>query len=355
MRIVSIVGARPQFIKLSVISRAAAERSEFQHTTIHTGQHYEDAMSEVFFRELRIPKAEMNLGVGSGPHGAQTGEIMKRLEPALIETRPDWVLVYGDTNSTLAGATVAAKLHLPVAHIEAGLRSFNRRMPEEVNRIVADHLADILCCPTQTAVDNLRREGLEARAVRTGDVMYDASLFGLALAEQREFAELAAWRTGEFALATLHRAENTDDVARLRALLEALDRVAIEICPVVLPLHPRTRKAMDESLNGWTPRRVRMIPPLSYLEMLQMESRARLVLTDSGGVQKEAYFAARPCITLRDETEWVETLDHGCNALAGCDVERILTAARNSATAGPWSAIYGDGRAGHAILDTLRR
>jgi UDP-GlcNAc3NAcA epimerase len=355
MRLLSIVGARPQFVKLGVISRAAAGRPEFQHTTIHTGQHYEDAMSDVFFRELLIPAPDVNLEVGSGPHGAQTGEIMKRLEPVLADAKPDWVLVYGDTNSTLAGATVAAKLHLRVAHIEAGLRSFNRRMPEEINRIVADHLGDILCCPTQAAVDNLRREGLAERAVWTGDVMYDAALFGLALTKRRDFVELAEWRAGQFALATIHRAENTDDPTRLRVILDALDRVSTEICTVALPLHPRTRKAIADNINGWTPKALRLLPPLSYLEMLLMERRARLVLTDSGGVQKEAYFAARPCITLRDETEWVETLENGCNTLTGCDEDRILAAAHSRATVGPWTAVYGDGRAGHSILDVLQR
>lgn len=354
MRVISIIGARPQFVKAAAICWAVAghrNSGALDHRIIHTGQHYDAAMSDVFFAEMGIPAPNYNLEVGSGSHGAQTGEMMKRLEPVLLEEKPDWLLLYGDTNSTLAGAVVAAKLHLRVAHIEAGLRSFNRRMPEEVNRIVADHLSDLLLCPTSTAIRNLEKEGLADRAIMTGDVMYDAALKLQAEAERRGGPLAERWKKGDFALATIHRAENTDDPKRLTSIMNALECVAAEICPVVLPLHPRTRKTLDSM--GWTPRAVEAIPPVSYLEMLLLEGRARLILTDSGGVQKEAYFAQAPCVTLRDETEWVETLENGCNRLAGADAGQILAAARAASGAGPWTNAYGRGDAGTAILDAL--
>lgn len=350
MQIVSIVGARPQFVKLAVICRSAAE-SGVRHQIIHTGQHYDAAMSDVFFRDLEIPAPDHHLGVGSGLHGEQTGEMLKRLEPILLELRPDWVVLYGDTNSTLAGAVTASKLHLKVAHVEAGLRSFNRRMPEEINRIVADHLSDILLCPTETAVSNLTTEGLHGRAVLTGDVMYDAALWGARKAEAAGIFADSPWQTMPFALATIHRAENTDDPTRLHALLEALEQISAEIATVLLPLHPRTRKVLEQ--QGWKPSSLQVIEPLNYLEMLWMERRARMILTDSGGVQKEAYFMKVPCITLRDETEWVETLPNGCNVLAGADKMKIVTAARNVGQAGPWTAAYGDGDAGRRTIEAL--
>jgi UDP-GlcNAc3NAcA epimerase len=318
---------------------------------VHTGQHYDPEMSGVFFQELGIPTPDHNLAVGSGSHAAQTSGMIRLLEPVLIAERPDWVLLYGDTNSTLAGALVASKLGMRTAHVEAGLRSFNRSMPEELNRVVTDHLSDLLLCPTSAAMNNLRREGLDHRAVVTGDVMYDAMLVGAERAEQQEGPLTRDWLSGTFALATVHRAENTNDHRRLRAILNGLEQVAAEICPVVLPLHPRTRKAAAEI--GWTPHNVRAIRPISYLEMLLLERRARLILTDSGGVQKEAYFARVPCVTLRDETEWVETLEGGCNTLAGANEHRIIEAARATANAGPWTAIYGTGNAGGVIVEKL--
>jgi UDP-GlcNAc3NAcA epimerase len=352
MLVLSIVGARPQFVKAAAICRAVESYSGSEplvHEIVHTGQHYDPEMSDVFFRELSIPAPKYHLNVGSGSHAEQTGEIMKRLERVLQAEKPDWVVLYGDTNSTLAGAVVASKLGLRSAHVEAGLRSFNRRMPEEINRIVADHLSQLLLCPTATAVENLRQEGLGEHAVMTGDVMYDAALAYRQIAE-RQTSELAAtWHEGTFALATVHRAENTDDPSRLFAILSALEEVAENICPVLLPMHPRTRK----SAGDWSPRAVRVIPPVSYLEMVLLESRSRLILTDSGGVQKEAYFLKVPCITLRDETEWVETLTNGCNVLAGADAEKIVDAARGASGGGPWTAVYGDGAAGPAILNAL--
>jgi UDP-GlcNAc3NAcA epimerase len=354
MRICSIVGARPQFVKLAVICRALAKRpdaEDWTHRIVHTGQHYDTAMSAVFFDELMIPRPDHDLGVGSGTHGEQTGEMLKRLEPVLAAEPPDWVLLYGDTNSTLAGSLVGAKMGARIAHIEAGLRSHRRGMAEEINRVVTDHLSDLLCCPTALAMDNLRKEGLDQRALLTGDVMYEAALMYRQIAERRGGALARDWPPQGFALATVHRAENTDDANRLKQVVEALDRIAETVCPVVWPVHPRTRKRIGEM--GWAASAVTTIDPLSYLDMLLLEGRARFILTDSGGVQKEAYFFCVPCITLRDETEWRETLENRCNVLTGCSQQRILEAAAAVSQAGPWSHSYGDGRAADNILDAL--
>jgi len=354
MKILSIVGARPQFVKMAVISRAveSAGDSAIKHLVVHTGQHYDAQMSDIFFEDFGLRAPEYELGVGSGSHGEQTGEMLKRLEPVLAEERPDWVVLYGDTNSTLAGAVVAAKLGQRLAHVEAGLRSFNRRMPEELNRIVADHLSDLLLCPTPVAIENLRKEGLCHRAVLTGDVMFDAALLFRDRAEKHGGPLAEAWRRGAFALATVHRAENTDDPDRLRSIFTGLECIAESVCPVVLPLHPRTRKCLSEI--GWSPRAVHVIPPCSYLDMILLEGRARFILTDSGGVQKEAYFVKVPCITLRGETEWSETLENNCNTLVGADPEKMLHAAEKAGSAGPWIAVYGDGRAGLNIIAALQ-
>ena len=355
MRLLSIVGARPQFIKLAVICQALESRPDFQqwrHAIVHTGQHYDPGLSAVFFEELAIPRPDYDLEVGSGSHGGQTGEMLKRLEPVLDREKPDWVLLYGDTNSTLAGALTAAKASLSIAHIEAGLRSYRRGMPEEINRVVADHLSDLLFCPTELAMENLRKEGLGDKAVWTGDVMLDASLKYRQIAESRGGPLAGMWHPGAFALATVHRAENTDDPDRLGEIVRALDSIAREICPVVWPIHPRTRKRLSES--GIAAGAVACIEPLSYLDMLLLEGRARFMLTDSGGVQKEAYFLQVPCVTLRDETEWVETLANGCNVLTGADAGKIMQAAGAIANAGPWKAVYGDGRSGAAHLRALQ-
>lgn len=356
MRICSIVGARPQFVKLAVVCRAVARRQgaePWRHTIIHTGQHYDAALSDVFFEELMIPRPDHDLDVGSGSHAEQTGEMLKRLEPVLAAEKPDWVLLYGDTNSTLAGALVAAKAGFSIAHVESGLRSYRRAMPEEINRVVADHLSDLLFCPTKLAMENLRKEGLHERAVLTGDVMYDACIDFRQIAEKRGGPLSDSWRPGEFALATVHRAENTDDPERLGAILDALDGIARTLCPVVWPVHPRTRKRLSDM--GRPPGAVTAIQPVSYFEMLLLEGRARFVLTDSGGVQKEAYFLKVPCITLRDETEWQETLENNCNVLTGACEEKIMAAAERVNQAGPWTAVYGDGNAGAAILDSLAK
>jgi UDP-GlcNAc3NAcA epimerase len=354
MRIVSVVGARPQFVKLAAISRAAVESPGIEHRIIHTGQHYDDAMSGVFFRDLGIPEPNYNLEVGSGSHGLQTAEMLRRLEPVLESENPDWVLLYGDTNSSVAGALAGVKLHFKLAHVEAGLRSFNRRMPEEINRIVTDHVSDLLFSPTEAGMVNLRREGLESRSVLSGDVMYDAVLDNLRRFESRTESPAFAWQPGAYALATIHRAENTDHPRRLQSLIEALERIADELCPVVLAIHPRTRKAIDSF--GFKVEKVTIVPPLPYPDMLLFEKRARMILTDSGGVQKEAYFTSVPCITLRDETEWTETLENSCNTVVGAsDPQAIVQAAHRTALAGPWGSHYGNGKAAHLVLQSLHQ
>jgi UDP-GlcNAc3NAcA epimerase len=352
MRIVSVVGARPQFVKLAVICRALAAYSNVDHRIVHTGQHYDDAMSGSFFRDLAIPEPAYNLGVGSRSHAQQTAEMMRLMEPVLESERPEWVLLYGDTNSTVAGALTAAKLHLKIAHIEAGLRSFNRAMPEEVNRIVTDHLSDLLLCPTTASVENAHREGLGDRAVLTGDVMLDALLAAADVANAIQNPIADKWPSGGYALVTIHRAENTDDPARMNVLLSALECIANDVCPVIVATHPRTRKIIDASRR--TLKHVFLIPPVPYSEMLLLERRARMILTDSGGVQKEAYFLRVPCITLREETEWVETLENDCNILVGAtQSDSITTAVSRTSTAGPWIDHYGTGNAGKCIVDCL--
>jgi UDP-GlcNAc3NAcA epimerase len=341
----SIVGARPQFIKAAPVSRAI--RRTHQEVLVHTGQHYDDNMSNVFFRELSIPEPDINLGVGSGPHGAQTGNMMAGLEKVAMDVRPDWVLVYGDTNSTLAGALVAAKLHLRLAHVEAGLRSFDRRMPEEVNRVVADHVSDLLLCPTQAAVENLAREGIDHGVHLVGDVMYDAFIFNVdAASKQSRVVEKLGLEPGGFALVTVHRAANTDDGERLHAIIAGLEQSALD---VVLPIHPRTRSRLHQTL----PKRIRVIEPVGYLDMLALEEAAAVIATDSGGVQKEAYFLGKPCITLRDNTEWTETVAAGWNVLVGADSQRIAEAMRNFRPKAARPNLFGDAHASEKIAALL--
>lgn len=322
MRIVTVVGARPQFIKAAAVARAMREHNAarperpIREILVHTGQHYDDNMSQVFFDELGIPPAAYNLGVGSLPHGVQTGRMLERIEGVLLKERPDWVLVYGDTNSTLAGALAAGKLGIPVAHVEAGLRSHNRRMPEELNRVVTDHVASLLLCPTHAAVQNLQSEGIVDGVELVGDVMYDCALYYASAAKAREAGVLAkhGLSARSYYLASVHRAGNTDDRQRLEAIVRALNHLASKGCPVVFPLHPRTRQRMrsfDLAFSGG----VKALPPVAYLEMLVLETNARAIVTDSGGVQKEAYFHGVPCVTLRAETEWVETVQSGWNTL----------------------------------------
>ena len=313
MHLVAVVGARPQFIKAAPVSRALAAQPGIRETIVHTGQHHDPEMSEAFFRELDLPEPSHNLGIHGGGHGAMTGRMLEALESVLQVERPDAVLVYGDTNSTLAGALAAAKLNIPVAHVEAGLRSFNRRMPEEINRVLADHLSTLLYCPTGAAVGNLAHEGIASEVEKVGDVMYDAALHVAARAQsESRILEQLGLAEGAFAVATIHRAENTDDA---RTLSEVLDYLRGEAShgPVVLPLHPRTRQAVEQSglsLEGLT-----VLPPCRYLDMHRLLSSATAVYTDSGGLQKEAYFHRTPCVTLRGETEWVETVECGWNRL----------------------------------------
>jgi UDP-GlcNAc3NAcA epimerase len=364
MKLITVVGARPQFIKAATLSRAIASHNAhaagepIDEKIVHTGQHYDANMSDVFFRQLDIPDPAWHLGIGSGSHGDQTGRMLTAIEKVIAEERPDLVLVYGDTNSTLAGALAAAKLHLPVAHVEAGLRSFNRRMPEEVNRVMSDHLAELLFCPTEQAVENLAREGITRGVHRIGDVMFDSVRHYRARieCEPRATAALGLPRKG-FVLATVHRAENTDSPSNLRGIFAAFDAIQ-ERFPVVVALHPRTRRLL--AAHGIRPADgVRLLEPLGYFEMIELEVNARLILTDSGGVQKEAFFAGTPCLTLREETEWVETTQRGANRLCGASTARILEGFRlheEGAAAADFSgAPYGDGDAAGRILAELVR
>ncbi|MCO5171741.1 MAG: UDP-N-acetylglucosamine 2-epimerase (non-hydrolyzing) [Planctomycetes bacterium] len=350
MKVVTVVGARPQFVKAAPVSRALRARRH-EELLVHTGQHFDDLMSKVFFEELALPAPDVDLGVGSGPHGRQTGAMLAGVEEVLLARRPDVVLVYGDTNSTLAGALAAVKLGLPLAHVEAGLRSFNRAMPEEHNRVLTDHCADLLLCPTRTAVEHLAREGLTRGVHLVGDVMLDAVLAHVARARARPASPADALGLGPkgYLLATVHRPYNTDDPAALRRILEALEAVGE---PVVLPVHPRTRARLA-GLEGLRLERVRLIDPVGYLDMLRLLDGCRLVLTDSGGVQKEAYFLGVPCVTLRPETEWVETVEAGWNVLAGDDPARIVALARGFAPSGERPATFGDGRAADAVVAAL--
>lgn len=350
-RILTIIGARPQFIKASVVSRAIAQTLGIDEIMLHTGQHFDANMSDVFFNQLGIPKPDVQLGIHGGSHGAMTGRMLAEIEQAMIEHRPDRVLVYGDTNSTLAGALAAAKLHVPVAHVEAGLRSFNRAMPEEINRILTDQLSDVLFCPTQAAVDNLNTEGFAHRPVQVlkpGDVMQDAAL----LFARHAIAPQGVGSNGDFILATLHRAENTDDPARLAAIVAALNHAHREVAPVVLPLHPRTRAAIDKAGLALD---VHVIEPVGYFEMVWLLTHCELVLTDSGGVQKEAFFFGKACVTLRDQTEWVELVEAGANELVGADQQRIEAAVRRHVgrRVEDRHELYGGGKAAQAIVDQL--
>ncbi|MGB3389420.1 MAG: UDP-N-acetylglucosamine 2-epimerase (non-hydrolyzing) [Pseudaminobacter sp.] len=352
--IATIVGARPQFIKVAPVSRALAATGAIREVLIHTGQHFDADMSDVFFEELGIAKPDHHLAIHGGGHGAMTGAMLQKLEPLLEELKPDRVLVYGDTNSTLAGALTAAKLHIPVAHVEAGLRSFNRAMPEEINRIVADQLSDLLFSSTDTATANLKREGVdEVRIFQVGDVMYDAALQFAERAKQQTTLERFGVEPGHFVLATIHRAENTDDPVRLSNIVTALEEVAQKL-PVVLPLHPRTAGRMKAA--GLAFSKVTTTTPLGYLDMVALESQAAAVATDSGGVQKEAFFYQVPCVTLRDETEWVELVELGWNRLAppsgGGLAQAVLQAIGSKGASG---RPYGDGRSAQAIGEILAR
>lgn len=354
LHIVTIVGARPQFIKAAPLCRALREAGHREYL-VHTGQHYDAEMSTVFFEELRIPQPDINLEVGSGSHGQQTGQMLMRIEDVLMAQKPDWVIIYGDTNSTVAGALAAVKLHLPVAHVEAGLRSFNRQMPEEHNRVVSDHLANLLLCPTQTAVDNLSREGITRGAHLVGDIMYDSLRYNLQLAEKRaNILHSLQLQSKGYVLATVHRAENTDNPKRLHAIFAAFDQISRNGLPVVLPMHPRTRKKVEEAeipLHNLS-----LLAPVSYLDMIALAQHASVILTDSGGLQKEAYWLKVPCLTLRDETEWVETVETGWNVIVGAKTDTIIRTVQTFTCPEAHAPLYGDGQTASycvRLLETL--
>jgi UDP-N-acetylglucosamine 2-epimerase len=347
-----VVGARPQFIKAAPVCRALRAAGRFDEILVHTGQHYDPAMSDVFFDELRIPKPDFHLGVGSGSHGIQTGAILAAVEGILMKERPAWTLVYGDTNSTLAAALAAVKLGIPVAHVEAGLRSFNRSMPEELNRQVADHVATLLFCTSRNAADNLAREGITNGVHIVGDVMADAFAEALQRTAARSgVLDRFGVKPGAFLLATIHRAENTDEASRLRSIVSAFGRIPE---PIVFPIHPRTRNALAELGDPHKAHpNVRAVEPQGYLDMVMLEKSARLILTDSGGIQKEAYLLGTRCITLREETEWVETVESGWNKLVGVVPEKIHNAVEEWHPSGERPAFYGDGRAAEHIRNIL--
>jgi UDP-GlcNAc3NAcA epimerase len=354
MKIITIIGARPQFIKAAIVARAFREFSTVQEVLVHTGQHYDNNMSDIFFAELDIPKPTYHLGVGSGNHGAQTGRMLEAIETVLTKEKPDWVLVYGDTNSTLAGALAAAKLHIPVAHVEAGLRSFNRKMPEEINRVLTDHASEMLFAPTEIAVKNLCDEGLANKTHYVGDVMYDAAQFYAEKAQASStILEQLNLTPKSYILSTIHRAENTDNPQRLKAIFDGLKTVS-ETISVVLPLHPRTKNIIRQIGLKPAPN-LHIIDPVGYLDMVMLEKNAQLIATDSGGVQKEAYFYRVPCITLRDETEWIELVEHSWNRLVSPrDSQSIAGAILDSLFAqGDDVMLYGGGQASEKIVKLL--
>jgi len=376
IKILTIIGARPQIIKAAALSRAIASsyKEHIQELIIHTGQHYDDSMSEVFFREMQIPRPHYNLNIGSGNHGQQTGQMMESIEKLILQEEPTGVLVYGDTNSTLAGALAASKLHIPVIHVEAGLRSFNKKMPEEINRIACDHVSTLLFSPTHTGIKNLEREGISHHqgsalsfdhpgVYHCGDVMYDNTMFFRDLSlESAQILQDLDLKDKAYILATIHRPSNTDHPENLENIIQALDKVSREKhIDIVLPLHPRTasilKRAEYESCTRLIQNNtyIRLIPSVSFLEMISLEAQAKLILTDSGGVQKEAWFMEKPVVVLRNETEWVEIIEAGNGTLCGADSEKIHQATLNYLDSPPLSypPIFGKGKAAVEILETL--
>lgn len=356
MKLLTVVGARPQFIKASALSRAIRNSTDFEEVLVHTGQHYDENMSEVFFRELDMSPPAHSLGIGGGRHGEMTGEMIAAIERLLLEERPDVLVIYGDTNSTLAGAVAAAKLNVPIAHVEAGLRSFNRRMPEEINRVLADHVSNWLLCPTDTAVGNLATEGIRHNVFNVGDIMYDVALqAGERATQSSQILEELALEPREYVLATVHRQENTDSPDRLRSIVDGLGGVGA-VLPVVLPLHPRTRARLAAAGIELAPS-VRVINPVGYLDMVRLEANSALVATDSGGVQKEAFFYRVPCVTLRQETEWSELVESGWNRVVdplSANLADQIVAGLNTSGA-PDAAFFGHGNTAERILDVLRQ
>ncbi|WP_133126947.1 non-hydrolyzing UDP-N-acetylglucosamine 2-epimerase [Legionella nagasakiensis] len=358
MKVCTIVGARPQFVKAATVSRIIALMPDVHELIIHTGQHYDANMSEQFFKELNIPRPGYNLNIGSSLHGKQTGLMLASIEDVLLQEKPDWVLVYGDTNSTLAGTLAAVKLHIPVAHVEAGLRSFNRKMPEEINRITADHLSTILFAPTENGYQQLLKEGISSKQIfNIGDVMYDATLYyNEHNAGRRTIVDDLRLQAQSYCLATIHRAENTDNEQRLNNICNALIELSHSV-QIILPLHPRTRMALEkqhllEKLKHY----LSLIEPVGYLDMLALEKTAKFIVTDSGGVQKEAYFNRVPCITLRDETEWIELVDSGWNQLCSPNTSfSLIPLLRESVAKSSVNSeqLYGDGNAARKIIEIL--
>ena len=349
-KIVSVIGARPQFIKAGAISRKILENTEIEEVLIHTGQHYDSRMSEIFFKELEIPSPKYNLGIGGFSHGAMTGRMIEGIEKILLEEKPNFTLVYGDTDSTLAGALASVKLQIPVIHIEAGLRSFNMQMPEEINRILTDRISSLLFAPTKRAVENLQREGFEnfdCEIVCSGDVMYDVALYYKDRAKKPNIVF-----PKEFILCTLHRAENTENLQKMKNIFEALNKISSQI-PVIMPLHPRTQNKI--LVNNIQAENIYFIEPLGYLEMVWALQNCVMVATDSGGLQKEAYYFKKPCITLREETEWVELLEVGCNCLVGADAEKIYQAFKKMSDINLNfdALLYGNGNASQKILEVI--
>ncbi|MBE4907077.1 UDP-N-acetylglucosamine 2-epimerase (non-hydrolyzing) [Bacillus luteolus] len=351
MKFITVLGARPQFIKAAPVSREL--RKEHEELIIHTGQHYDANMSDIFFEELHIPKPDFHLGVGSGSHGKQTGDMLAQIEEILLAEKPDYLLVYGDTNSTLAGALAAAKLHIPVVHIEAGLRSFNKKMPEEINRIMTDHVSEYLFCPTDTAIENLTNENITHNVINVGDVMYDAVVYNKKLAnEGSEILTKHGLESKQYHLITIHRAENTDDEQKINNILEAFNKID-EL--KVWPIHPRTKHKLESyGLKLDEIPNLKVIEPVGYLDMLTLESNAKKIITDSGGVQKEAYFMEVPCVTVREQTEWVETLEGEANILVGTDVNKIIEAV-NKEVSPSYKLVFGDGNASRKIVEAIRK
>ena len=350
LKIVSVVGARPNFIKALPVSKAI--RKNFKEVLVHTGQHYDYLMNKVFFDQLGLPEVGYHLNVGSGSHGFQTGEMLKRIEEVLVKEDPDLVLVFGDTNTTIAGALAAAKLHIKVGHIEAGLRSFDKNMPEEINRILTDHCSDFLFCPTETAVKNLQKEAIYEGVYLTGDVMVDSLNHCIKIAQTHNILDKLGLQPGSYYLATIHRAENTDEPARLKKIVEAFKQIP----GIVFPCHPRTKKALErygllEDLKNF----VKLIDPVGYIEMLALEKNAKKIITDSGGIQKEAYILGIPCITIRNSTEWVETIQDGWNILVDVDTDRIVDSVENFEPVSKRKNLFGDGNAGEKIAEILQR
>jgi len=348
--ILTIVGARPQFVKAAVVSKALAKEG-ISEQIIHTGQHYDDAMSTVFWDELGIPAPNINLEIGSGSHGMQTGFMLQKIESFILsaDEKPSALLVYGDTNSTLAGALVASKLHIPVIHVEAGLRSFNKEMPEEINRIMTDHVSDLLFCSSEFGVSQLEKEGITNGVHNVGDVMYDAvRIFSKIASEKLSLSDITSFRSCDFALATVHRPSNTDNAENLSSILDAFSEMNTNI---LWPVHPRNKSRLKEQV---IPENLTLIEPVSYFEMMVLLNDCKLVLTDSGGLQKEAYWLKKQCITLREETEWVETLYDGWNTLAGADKSSILNAFKTSVKSS-WKPLYGEGNASNKIAQAIKK